>query len=75
MIKGRYVAQIVIDFDIKETGDIKPFEEIKECVVGGELTEEIRKLIHKEVMDESLGKLDVVQTYADLYEVDAAVEG
>lgn len=69
--KGRYVAQIVIDFDILEqkgTGML-PFEEIKKRTTCGELTDLIKDVIVGEVIDD-YGTVTVTQQYADMYEVE-----
>ena len=69
--KGRYVAQIVIDFDIlKRKGErMRPFEEIKKKTVGGELTGMIKDVIHGEIIDD-YGTVTVTQQCADMYEVE-----
>lgn len=69
--KGRYVAQIVIDFDILEkkgTGML-PFEEIKKRTTGGELTDLIKDVVVGEIIDD-YGTVTVTQQYADMYEVE-----
>ena len=69
--KGRYVAQIVIDFDFLEqkgTGML-PFEEIKKRTTGGELTDVIKDVVVGEVIDD-YGTVTITQQYADMYEVE-----
>ena len=69
--KGRYVAQIVIDFDILEekgTGML-PFEEIKKKTTDGELTDSIKDVVVGEIIDD-YGTVTIIQQYADMYEVD-----
>lgn len=68
--KGRYVAQIVIDFDIeKQKGIIMlPFEEIKKRTTDGELTDLIKDVVVGEIIDD-YGTVTVTQQYADMYEV------
>jgi hypothetical protein len=68
--KGRYVAQIVIDFDILEQKGIGmlPFEEIKKKTIDGELTDAIKDVVVGEVIDD-YGTVTVTQQYADMYEV------
>ena len=67
-IKGRYVAQIEIDIDCEyKPGQMLPFPEIKERIVGGEVTQNIRELIQDEI---DAGSVTVTQQYADLYEVE-----
>jgi hypothetical protein len=67
--KGKYVAQIVIDFDIEKSERMLPFEEIKKKTVGGELTDDIRDVIREEIIDD-YGTITVTQQYADMYEVE-----
>jgi hypothetical protein len=68
--KGRYVAQIVIDFDIlKQKGTrMRPFEEIKKKTIDGELTDAIKDVIVGEIIDD-YGIVTVTQQYANMYEV------
>lgn len=61
-IKGRYVAQIIIDIDVKRTEDMASFEEIKKNFDG--LTEEIKG----ELEQGDFSKVEVIQQYADLFE-------
>lgn len=76
--KGRYVAQIVIDFDILEqkgTGML-PFEEIKKKAIDGELTDAIRDVVVGDVGEviDDYGTVTVTQQYADMYEVEEGQE-
>ena len=66
--KGRYVAQIVIDFDILEQKGMLPFEEIKKKTIDGELTDAIKDVVVGEIIDDC-GTVTVTQQYADMYEV------
>ena len=66
--KGRYVAQIVIDFDILEQKGMLPFEELKKKTIDGELTDAIKDVVVGEVIDDC-GTVTVTQQYADMYEV------
>ena len=68
--KGRYVAQIVIDFDILEQKGARmlPFEAIKKKTIGGELTNAIKDVIVGEIIDDC-GTVTVTQQYADMYEI------
>lgn len=66
--KGRYVAQIVIDFDILKQKGMLPFEEIKKKTIDGELTDAIKDVVVGEVIDDC-GTVTVTQQYADMYEV------
>jgi hypothetical protein len=67
--KGRYVAQIVIDFDILERKGVLPFEEIKKKTIDGELTDAIKDVVVGEIIDDC-GTVTVTQQYADMYEVE-----
>ena len=67
--KGRYVAQIVIDFDILEQKGMLPFEEIKKKTIDGELTDAIKDVVVGEVIDD-YGTVTVTQQYADMYKVE-----
>ena len=68
--KGRYVAQIVIDFDILKKGTrMLPFEEIKKKTIGGELTNAIKDVVVGTIIDD-YGIVTVTQQYADMYEVE-----
>ncbi len=67
--KGRYVAQIVIDFDIEKEEGMLPFEEIKKRTIDGELTDLIKDVVVGEVIDD-YGTVTVTQQYADMYEVE-----
>jgi hypothetical protein len=67
--KGRYVAQIVIDFDILEQKGMLPFEEIKKKTIDGELTDAIKDVVVGEIIDDC-GTVTVTQQYADMYEVE-----
>ena len=71
--KGKYVALIEIDFDIKRSEGMLPFEEIKKKTVGGELTDEIKDVIRGELIDD-YGTITVTQQYADMYEVERREE-
>ena len=67
--KGRYVAQIMIDFDIEKREGVLPFDVVKKKVTDGELTDAIRDVVVDEYIDDS-GTVTVTQQYADLYEVE-----
>lgn len=68
-VKGRYVATVILDIDYEESGDIKPFNDVKRVITGGALTESIKETISTWIFD-GLGILTVEQQYADLYEVE-----
>ena len=67
--KGRYVAQIVIDFDILKQKGMLSFEEIKKKTIDGELTDAIKDVVVGEIIDDC-GTVTVTQQYADMYEVE-----
>ena len=67
--KGRFVAQIVIDFDMEKEEVMLPFEEIKKKAIDGELTDAIKDVVVDEVIDD-YGTVTVTQQYADMYEVE-----
>lgn len=75
MIKGRYVATVIMDFEFEETDDTLTFDEIKEKIVGGELTRAIKSVLDDDIFDEQLGTLQVEQQFADLYKNDSKSEG
>lgn len=65
MIKGRYVATVVIDIAVPEdTPDLLPFEEIRAHVFD-DTAEEIINLIQGYL--DSYGTVTVTQQYADVY--------
>jgi len=68
--EGRYVAQVIIDFDIPVTDSMLPFEKVKHNIQK-ELTGQLRELICNEVRGENGMRVEVIQQYADLVEVDA----
>lgn len=72
MIKGRYVALVEIEFAVDEdTNNLLPFEQMRENVVNGGLTHELRSLLLKEMFDpEHNGVVKVTQQYADVYKVE-----
>lgn len=72
--KGRYVAQIVIDFDILKQKGMLPFEEIKKKTIDGELTDAIKDVVVGEIIDDC-GTVTVTQQYADMYEVKEESQG
>lgn len=73
MIKGRYVATIVMDFKIDEnTLGLLPFDELKRRVTNGELDNGIVAILSKEFGD--LCSIGLTKQYADLYHVDGGAE-
>lgn len=69
MIKGRYVATLVIDinFDDKQPG-VRPFDDIKKDFNGGILDREIVNAISELFGDE--GAVGLNRQYADLYQTE-----
>ena len=65
MIKGRYVATVVIDIALPEdTPGLLPFEEIRAHAFNN-VTEEIRSMLNEEIGSD--GTVTVTQQYADIY--------
>ena len=69
-IKGRYVAQIVMDIDYPDTKEFRPFEEVRNDLTAGVLTGAIQGIIEDEIAFPSNTKLTVTQQYAGLYRVE-----
>lgn len=70
-IKGCYVATVIMDFEYDDNpSNIRPFDEIRSLIVGGDLTKAIRGAISEEIFYEEVGRLQVEQQYADLYKVE-----
>ena len=64
-IKGKYVATIIIEINSDRTPDMLPIEEIQKKLSDGSFTEMLRQ----EISDSSdLGKLQIIQQQADIYE-------
>lgn len=70
MIKGKYVAQVEIDFNFERKDNMFSFEKMREGVVGGSLTNALKELILDDAVDDSFCEVNVTQMYADLYEID-----
>lgn len=70
MIKGRYVALVEIDIHLEEKESLRPFEDIKNDVMNGKLTEELLKIIEYEFATKEEGDVKVTQQYADMYRVE-----
>lgn len=73
-IKGKYVAQIVMDIDYPDTKEFRPFEEVRNDLTTGVLTGAIQGLLEDEIDFPSNIKLIVTQQYADLYRVEEETE-
>ena len=66
-IKGRYVAQVVLEFDVPRESNTLPLEEIKHNICDGDM-----KIAIKEALSDELDYCTVTvdQQFADVYEVD-----
>lgn len=64
-IKGRYVAQIILEVDEELTESMASFEEIK--VEFDKITENIKR----EFECDDFSKVEVIPQYSDIYEVEA----
>lgn len=62
-IKGRYVAQIILEVDEEHTDGMASFEEIK--TEFDRLTENIKR----EFEQDDFSKVEVIPQYSDIYEV------
>lgn len=74
-IKGRYVAQIIIDININpedEFMDKPSFDEIQKGIIS-EFTPQLKKLIEDEALTPEC-KVDVIQQYADVWEAEEEQE-
>ncbi len=63
-IKGRYVAQIILEVDEERTEELAPFEEIK--TEFDKITENIKH----EFEQNDFSKVEVIPMYSDIYEVE-----
>lgn len=62
-IKGRYVAQIILEVDEERTEGMASFEEIK--AEFGKITENIKK-----EFEDDFSKVEVTPQYSNIYEVE-----
>lgn len=70
MIKGRYVATVIIDFHIDENQPgLVPFEKMKEEVMGN-LSGDIRAMLRDEIGKE-ICTVRVEPQFSDLYQSDS----
>ena len=65
--KGRYVAKVIMDIELTKREGMLPFEKAREQVVNG-LTPALQKLIGDDLCGD--GTCEVIQEYADLWEVE-----
>ena len=63
--KGKYVAKVTINFDVKVNDRMRPFEEIKH-IIENDVTPAIKQIIEKYSIDDELGTAEVEQLQADL---------
>lgn len=75
MYTGKYVATITIDLlaDDELIPEMMPFDELKDAVENGELTEAIRSAIQNEVATD-FGKVTVEQVEANLVDESITVQ-
>lgn len=72
-IKGRYVAQIELNFEFDESEKgLLPFERIRERVVN-ELTPYLKEIITNEICSPNEGTVNVTQMYADVWKAEENV--
>lgn len=68
MFKGRYVAQVTIDFEVDEnTPGLLPFDQLKDAVQN-QTSDAIKGMLEEEMGD--IGKIAVVQQFADLWKTE-----
>ena len=73
-IKGKYVATVTITLDVDENkSGLLPYEEIEQGWKRG-LNDGVKSAIQHEIIDDDLGKLEVTQTYCDIYRVEEGEE-
>ena len=66
-IKGRYVAQVVLEWDVPWEHDMNSLEEIRHCICDGCLTNAIKNSLSSDI---ARCTVTVDQLFADIYEVD-----
>jgi hypothetical protein len=69
MIRGRYVATVVLEFNIDDSQPgMYPFEKIKENICGGDMEKELVAILSEELGEGvSVG---LAKQYSDLYKVE-----
>ena len=70
--KGKYVAQVTINFDVDVNKRMRPFDEIKRSFEH-ELTPELERIIREDFFLDGISSVEVVQMQAELH--DAAEVG
>ena len=68
-IKGRYVAQVVLEWDVPREHDMNSLEEIRHIICDGDLTNAIKNSLSLDI-DIDRCSVTVDQLFADVYEVD-----
>lgn len=71
-IKGRYVARVVLEFDVPRESNTSPLEEIRHSICDGDM-----KIAITEVLSEGVDfcTVTVDQQFADVYEVEDEDKG
>lgn len=69
-IKGRYVAQVVIEVNVPRDKDTFLVEKIRDGICGGGLTGAIKQALSCGIANNDEFSLTVDQLFADVYEVD-----
>lgn len=64
--KGKYVARVTIDFNIKPDDCMRPFDVMKKMLVN-EVTPALYALLMQDFMDDRMGTLEVEQMQAELW--------
>lgn len=68
-IKGRYVAQVVLEFDVPKDEDMFSLGKIREGICGGGLTGAIKQVLSEGIANNDEFSIAVDQLFADVYEV------
>lgn len=71
-IKGRYVAQVVFEWDLPRENNTLPIEKIRHHICDGEMKNAITEALY-DGSDDCVITVD--QMYADVYEVDDEDKG
>lgn len=74
-IKGRYVAQVIIELNVPRDKDTFPMEKIRDGICGGGFTEQIKQVLSEGIANNDEFSLTVDQQYAEVYEVDDEDQG
>ena len=71
-IKGRYVAQVVFEWDLPRENNTLPLEKIRHLICDGDMKNAITRALHDAAVDCTV---TVDQMYADVYEVEGGQDG